>query len=646
MATVEALTPGAVTPGTFLGQKSAGMGEGAFSAWPTEMPSPSGTPTGSNTNVQPTKLFIGGISRRTTTKQLRDHFSKTGRVLDCVAMRTPDGRPRGFGYVTLDSPEAAESFLSEPQMIDDRIVDMKRAVPEAHTPKASPSQLLLGTAAPGMMDPMSMQGLYSQHGMFYGGHPWADQSGFYCDGGFAGLSDMGMQLPAAEPMEYSQPSVTSPHGVPDCVDLLTGFLLPGFDFPASQENMSPTQAPLASEFLLAQQTTPKSKKTPLGEVTNLMAGTALQPISENKPAAAPEGILHEPVKKPYKPQRIEASSPLGFGGGSPCFVFEDASPSTEAPSPEEADLSPEAPSADLSPQAPSIPPTPVDASLVSEEANNEGLPSLGSAQHASGECRRCNFFAKGRCRNGVDCVFCHFPHERRKLSRQEKREQQAARQNGGSDSCSDSSSEDEDDSAMPKRSGLLLSPARARAPPGLSLDTPNQQSEFLLAPLPAPAAVAGTTALPPGLRPPGLPTPAAAAPAAATGRSPWEAAKVGAGMLSTSPSSSVGGVSSLFLSTTPTATPMAGVVAGGMLKSAPKAAWKEMRSVETQTDDDFTCPYCEECREDSLQFSSPLSPKRCECAPEAKDTSPATPKLAPLCKAAAAAIAATAAGGG
>jgi hypothetical protein len=55
------------------------------------------------------------------------------------------------------------------------------------------------------------------------------------------------------------------------------------------------------------------------------------------------------------------------------------------------------------------------------------LPSIGSAQHASGECRRCNFFAKGRCQNGKDCAFCHLPHDRRKPSRQERREQKAAR---------------------------------------------------------------------------------------------------------------------------------------------------------------------------------------------------------------------------
>merc|ERR1719253_2597679 len=75
--------------------------------------------------VWPTKIFVGGISRRTTTKQLRDHFSKYGAVLDCVAMRQPDGRPRGFGYVTLDSPASAEDALRDPQTIDGRVVDLK-----------------------------------------------------------------------------------------------------------------------------------------------------------------------------------------------------------------------------------------------------------------------------------------------------------------------------------------------------------------------------------------------------------------------------------------------------------------------------------------------------------------------------------------
>jgi hypothetical protein len=82
--------------------------------------------------VRPTKLFVGGISSNTSTKVLRDHFLEYGHVLDCVAMRKPDGRSRGFGLVTLDSLAAAEHCLAVPMVIDGRVVDMKMAVPEGH----------------------------------------------------------------------------------------------------------------------------------------------------------------------------------------------------------------------------------------------------------------------------------------------------------------------------------------------------------------------------------------------------------------------------------------------------------------------------------------------------------------------------------
>lgn len=45
------------------------------------------------------------------------------------------------------------------------------------------------------------------------------------------------------------------------------------------------------------------------------------------------------------------------------------------------------------------------------------LPSIGSALHASGKCSRCCFYLKNRCRNGVNCQFCHLPHERRSRGR-------------------------------------------------------------------------------------------------------------------------------------------------------------------------------------------------------------------------------------
>jgi len=49
------------------------------------------------------------------------------------------------------------------------------------------------------------------------------------------------------------------------------------------------------------------------------------------------------------------------------------------------------------------------------------FPSVGSASHFTGECKRCLFFPKGICRDGADCLFCHLePHEE-KLPRTRKR---------------------------------------------------------------------------------------------------------------------------------------------------------------------------------------------------------------------------------
>jgi len=41
-------------------------------------------------------------------------------------------------------------------------------------------------------------------------------------------------------------------------------------------------------------------------------------------------------------------------------------------------------------------------------------PSVGSANHAMGTCKRCCFFPRGRCQNGYNCEFCHYEHEKRK----------------------------------------------------------------------------------------------------------------------------------------------------------------------------------------------------------------------------------------
>lgn len=47
-------------------------------------------------------------------------------------------------------------------------------------------------------------------------------------------------------------------------------------------------------------------------------------------------------------------------------------------------------------------------------------PSVGSASHAIGACKRCCFFPRGRCMNGYNCEFCHYEHEKRKRKSKNK----------------------------------------------------------------------------------------------------------------------------------------------------------------------------------------------------------------------------------
>jgi hypothetical protein len=54
------------------------------------------------------------------------------------------------------------------------------------------------------------------------------------------------------------------------------------------------------------------------------------------------------------------------------------------------------------------------------------LPSIGSKDHALGECKRCAFFSKGRCKNGKECSHCHFPHDERRRRNRKRAKANAA----------------------------------------------------------------------------------------------------------------------------------------------------------------------------------------------------------------------------
>jgi len=59
-----------------------------------------------------TKLFVGNLSFKTTENDLQDAFAACGTVVETnIMMDRMTGRPRGFAFVTMSSPEEAEKAI-------------------------------------------------------------------------------------------------------------------------------------------------------------------------------------------------------------------------------------------------------------------------------------------------------------------------------------------------------------------------------------------------------------------------------------------------------------------------------------------------------------------------------------------------------
>lgn len=59
-----------------------------------------------------TKLFVGNLSFDTTQADLHDAFSQFGEVQSATVVTDRDtGRPRGFAFVEMSSPEEAQAAI-------------------------------------------------------------------------------------------------------------------------------------------------------------------------------------------------------------------------------------------------------------------------------------------------------------------------------------------------------------------------------------------------------------------------------------------------------------------------------------------------------------------------------------------------------
>eukprot|EP00063_Salmo_salar_P043857 XP_014018692.1 PREDICTED: RNA-binding protein Musashi homolog 2-like isoform X2 [Salmo salar] len=94
-----------------------------------------GTPNDSQHD--PGKMFIGGLSWQTSPDSLRDYFTKFGEIRECMVMRDPTTkRSRGFGFVTYVDAASVDNVLAQQHHeLDSKTIDPKVAFPRRAQPK-------------------------------------------------------------------------------------------------------------------------------------------------------------------------------------------------------------------------------------------------------------------------------------------------------------------------------------------------------------------------------------------------------------------------------------------------------------------------------------------------------------------------------
>jgi len=81
-----------------------------------------------------TKLFVGNLSFNTTENDLQDTFAAHGTVTEAnLMMHRTSGRPRGFAFVTMSTPEEAKKAIDalNGALLDGRNLTVNEARPKA-----------------------------------------------------------------------------------------------------------------------------------------------------------------------------------------------------------------------------------------------------------------------------------------------------------------------------------------------------------------------------------------------------------------------------------------------------------------------------------------------------------------------------------
>ncbi|EHA8587257.1 heterogeneous nuclear ribonucleoprotein 1 [Cocos nucifera] len=109
------------------------------------------------------KIFVGGLASTVTEADFKKYFEQFGTITDVVVMYDHNTqRPRGFGFITFASEDAADTVLLKTfHELNGKMVEVKKAVPKELSPGPS-MRLPVGGYNYGLSRVSSLLNAYSQ----------------------------------------------------------------------------------------------------------------------------------------------------------------------------------------------------------------------------------------------------------------------------------------------------------------------------------------------------------------------------------------------------------------------------------------------------------------------------------------------------
>lgn len=106
------------------------------------------------------KLFVGGLSRQTTDRELREYFSKFGQI-DSITVKVDPytGQSRGFAFIVFASAETIDKLLSS----GDHYINKRKVDPKKVSKKAQHGKIFVGGLTPEITD-SDIREYFSEHG--------------------------------------------------------------------------------------------------------------------------------------------------------------------------------------------------------------------------------------------------------------------------------------------------------------------------------------------------------------------------------------------------------------------------------------------------------------------------------------------------